>query len=153
MTPFLYNYLPQKQHKSVKQSREIVDQYYNNGRSGIPGNDDAGSMSSWLVWNLIGLYPVVTQPVHLVLAPRFEDISMKLGDDGGVLRIRANGLENGAYVQSLKLNGQPWTKSWVSHVDLVGSNGRGGMLEFEMGPEKSMWDTGDVPPSPGYLRS
>lgn len=151
MTPFLYNYLPQKQHKSVKQSREIVDQYYNNGRSGIPGNDDAGSMSSWLVWNLIGLYPVVTQPIYLVLAPRFEETVMKLGDDGGVLKIKASGLDEGTFVQSLKVNGRPWTKSWISHEDLVGLNGQGGLLEFEMGPEEYKWDTGDVPPSPGSL--
>lgn len=135
----------------MKQSREIVDQYYNNGPSGIPGNDDAGAMSSWLVWNLIGLYPIVTQPIYLVLAPRFEDIVMKLGEDGGYLRITAIGLENGPYVQSLKVNGQPWTRNWVSHEDLVRSNGEGSFLEFKMGPERTKWDTGEVPPSPGHL--
>lgn len=151
MTPFLYNYLPQKQHKSVQKSREVVDQYYNNGRSGIPGNDDAGAMSSWLVWNMIGLYPVVTQPVYLILAPRFENISLKLGDDGGILKIKARGLDKGPYVQKLRVNGETWTKSWISHQELTGIDGEGAVLEFELGPEMTAWDTGDVPPSPGYL--
>ncbi|KAK8855730.1 secreted glycosidase [Apiospora arundinis] len=151
MTPFLYNYLPRKQHRSVQRSREVVDQYYNNGRSGIPGNDDAGSMSSWLVWNMIGLYPVVTQPVYLVLAPRFEDITVKLGDTGSKLTIKSTGMHQGPYVQSLKVNGQPWTKSWLTHEQLIGVNGDGSLLEFVLGSEKVEWDTGEVPPSPGSL--
>ncbi|KAI0128676.1 alpha-1,2-mannosidase family protein-like protein [Xylariales sp. AK1849] len=151
MTPFLYNYLPQRQYKSVQRSRELVNEYYNNGRSGIPGNDDAGAMSSWLVWNMIGLYPVVTQPVYLILAPQFEDTAIKLGDESGVLRIKANGLNNGHFIQSLKVNGMPWFQSWLSHEDLVGKDGEGGLLEFEMGPETTLWDCGDIPPSPGLL--
>ncbi|XXH03797.1 hypothetical protein Hte_010203 [Hypoxylon texense] len=151
MTPFLYNYFPQRQHKSVQRSREVVNQYYNTGRSGIPGNDDAGSMSSWLVWNMIGLYPVATQPVYLVLAPRFEDITMRLGDDGSTLRIKATGLEKGPYVQSLKVNGEEWNKSWITHEDIVRPDGQNSLLEFELGAERILWDTGDVPPSPGHV--
>lgn len=150
MTPFLYNYFPQRQYKSVQRSREVVDEYYHIGRSGIPGNDDAGSMSSWLVWNMIGLYPVVTQPVYLVLAPRFEDIVMRLGDDGAALRIKATGLEDGPYIQSLRVNGQEWNRSWISHEDIVRPDGQDSLLEFELGANRTMWDTGDVPPSPGH---
>ncbi|KAI1861574.1 hypothetical protein JX265_009541 [Neoarthrinium moseri] len=151
MTPFLYNYLPQKQYKSVQRSREVVNQYYNNGRSGIPGNDDAGAMSSWLVWNMIGLYPVVTQPVYLILSPWFEEVKLKLGDEGSFLRITASGLDKGPYIQSLKVNGREWTQSWLSHNDLVGVDGEGALLEFEMGADAALWDTGDIPPSPGAL--
>lgn len=64
-TPFLYNYLGKRQWKSVMRSREVVDQYYSNGRDGIPGNSDAGALESWMVWNLLGkfldsfiIYPV-----------------------------------------------------------------------------------------------
>ncbi|KAL1597876.1 hypothetical protein SLS60_008363 [Paraconiothyrium brasiliense] len=151
MTPFLYNYWPQRQHKSVKLSRDLVDQYYNNGRSGIPGNDDAGAMSSWLVWNMIGLYPVATQPVYLILAPRFGNITMTLGNSGAVLRIKANQLESGPYVQHLKVNGKNWTKSWINHEDIVRADGRDSTLEFRMGVGPVPWDSGEVPPSPGHV--
>ena len=53
-TPFLYNYLGKRQWKSVMRSREIVNEYYGNGRDGIPGNSDAGALESWMVWNLLG---------------------------------------------------------------------------------------------------
>jgi putative alpha-1,2-mannosidase len=53
-TPFLYNYMGRKQWKSVMRSREVVNQYYSNGRDGVPGNSDAGALESWMVWNLLG---------------------------------------------------------------------------------------------------
>lgn len=151
MTPFLYNYVGRRQWKSVMRSTSVVDEYYHVGASGIPGNDDAGSMSSWLVWNMLGLYPVVTQPVYLVLSPRFENISIKLGEAGGTLRVTATGLEQGHYVQSLKVNGKVWDKSWVTHEDLLGPNNEGGLLEFVLGSQPQEWDSGELPPSPGAL--
>ncbi|KAJ3544751.1 hypothetical protein NM208_g2884 [Fusarium decemcellulare] len=152
MTPFLYNYVQGRQWKSVMRSKAILDEYYHTRASGIPGNDDAGSMSSWLVWNMLGLYPVVTQPVYLILSPRFEDISVRLGENGGLLRITAKGLADGPYVQSLKVNGKRWDKSWVSHDDLMGKDGNGGRLEFVMGRKPKEWDSGELPPSPGTLQ-
>ncbi|KAI1762406.1 glycoside hydrolase family 92 protein [Hypoxylon sp. FL1150] len=152
MTPFVYNYFPQRQHKSVQRSREVVDEYYNTGRSGIPGNDDAGAMSSWLVWNMIGLYPVVTQPVYLVLAPRFEDVAIRLEDGGARLKIKASCLEEGSYVQNLKVNGQGWNKSWIRHEDIIRPDGQDSLLEFKLGAERVKWDIGDVPPSPGHVQ-
>lgn len=151
MTPFLYNYWPQKQHKSARLSRDLVDQYYSNGRSGIPGKDDAGAMSSWLVWNMLGLYPVATQSVYLVLAPRFANATLSLGDSGAVLRIRTTAFGSGDYVQGLRVNGVRWNRSWVSHEDLVRADGQDSSLEFEMGVEAKTWDVGDVPPSPGHV--
>jgi putative alpha-1,2-mannosidase len=53
-TPFLYNYLQGRQWKTVMRSRQIVNEYYSNGRDGVPGNSDAGALESWMVWNLIG---------------------------------------------------------------------------------------------------
>ena len=164
-TPFLYNYLGKRQWKSVLRSREIVNQYYSNGRDGVPGNSDAGALESWMVWNLLGecqfcdcrermltcgegLYPVVTQPVYLLLSPWFSDLSISVAGNK-TLKIMSTGLEDGPYVQNVKVNGVQWDKSWVTHDDLVG--GDGGRIEFILGSEQTEWDTGDLPPSPGHL--
>ncbi|KAI1798496.1 glycoside hydrolase family 92 protein [Daldinia bambusicola] len=152
MTPFLYNYFPKRQHKSVQRSREVVDQFYHTGPSGIPGNDDAGAMSSWLIWNMIGLYPVVTQPVYLILSPRFDNITINIGDSGALLSIKATGLSEGPYIQSLRVNGQAWNQSWVSHEDIVRPDGEDSLLEFELSANKTAWDYGNVPPSPGHYK-
>ncbi|KAF2669377.1 alpha-1,2-mannosidase family protein-like protein [Microthyrium microscopicum] len=150
-TPFLYNYLPGRQWKSVLRSRQTVDLYYNTGPSGLPGNSDAGAVDSWLVWNMLGLYPVVTQPVYLILAPWFDDITMNIGD-GKTIHITAKGLDvaNGSiFVQSLKVNGVGWKKSWLTHDELVKGNAT---LEFVLGVNQTGWDIGDIPPSPGHVQ-
>lgn len=95
---------------------------------------------------MLGLYPVVTQPVYLILSPWFSDITVNIGDKP--LHITAKGLsDNSFYVQSLKVNGKAWRKSWLSHDDIAS----GGRLEFVLGPNSTIWDTGDVPPSPGHF--
>lgn len=148
MTPFLYNYLGGKQYKSVQRVHEIIDGFYSTGRSGLPGNDDAGALSSWLVWSMMGLYPVVTQPVYLLLSPYFDDISLKLAN--GTLRITADRQGGqGFYVQSVKVNGGAWNQSWIEHDVLVGNGGAS--IEFVLGDEQIAWDVGEVPPSPGQL--
>ncbi|KAM0263166.1 hypothetical protein ACHAQJ_001321 [Trichoderma viride] len=145
-TPFLYNYLPGRQYKAVNQSRVNIDGNYFAGANGLPGNSDAGAMDSWMLWQMLGLYPVVTQPVYLILAPWFEDISISVGGSY-TLRIKAQGLSNNSFfVQSLTVNGKSWNKSWLEHSDIA----KGGLLEFVLGPEPKSWDTGAVPPSPGH---
>jgi putative alpha-1,2-mannosidase len=165
-TPFLYNYLGRRQWKSVLRSREIINEYYSNQRDGVPGNSDAGALEGWMVWNILGkcclndygkvmltdldggLYPIVTQPIYLLLSPWFSDLSISVSGNK-TLKITAAGLEDGPFVQSVKVNGVQWDKSWVTHDDLVG--GEGGQIEFILGSEKTEWDRGDLPPSPGHI--
>lgn len=153
-TPFLYNYLPRRQHRSVFRSRQVVNQFYRITPSGLPGNSDGGALDSWLVWNLLGLYPVVTQPVYLILPPWFSDLSIAMPSPEGPegedkwLNVTAEGLgEESFYVQSLRVNGVKWDKSWLSHEDIKD----GAKLEFVLGSEPAEWDTGELPPSPGHV--
>lgn len=69
------------------------------------------------------------------------------------LRITADGLSKESYfVQSVKINGEPWDKNWIEHDDptqrlMV----NGGTIEFVLGDEPLVWEKGDVPPSPGHM--
>jgi putative alpha-1,2-mannosidase len=100
-----------------------------------------------LIWDK-GLYPIVTQPVYLLLSPWFSDLSISVAGNK-TLKITTTGLENGPYVQSVKINGVIWNKSWVIHEDLIG--GDGGRIDFVLGSEQTEWDSGELPPSPGHL--
>jgi putative alpha-1,2-mannosidase len=116
----------------------------------LPGNSDAGALNSWLVWQQLGLYPVVTQPVFLIGSPWFTDINITVNSIH-TLRIMADGLDNegGSYfVQSVRINGKQWGQNWVEHDELMLT---GGMVEFEMGSEMTAWESGQPPPSPGHL--
>lgn len=152
-TPYLYNYL-NKQWKSVQQSRALANQYFHDANYGVPGNSDAGALNSWLIWQMLGIYPVVTQTVYLVGSPWFEDLNMTVNGNQ-TLRIMASA-QNGSssfgqenfYVQSLKINGADWDRNWFEHEDIMVN---GGTIDFELGPEIKTWETGDVPPSPGHM--
>jgi putative alpha-1,2-mannosidase len=105
-------------------------------------------MNSWLVWQMLGIYPVVTQPVYLISSPWFPDLNMTVNGNQ-TLRIKATELDQGYYVQSVKINGKEWTKNWFEHDDLMV---QGGTIEFELGSEMKNWETGNVPPSPGHVQ-
>ncbi|RDW86774.1 uncharacterized protein DSM5745_03416 [Aspergillus mulundensis] len=145
-TPYLYNYI-NKQCKSVQRTKELAYQYFHDGPSGIPGNSDAGAMNTWLLWSILGIYPIVTTDVYLLGSPSFKDLNMTINGNE-TLRIRATGLEDGFYVQSVKINGADWKKNWFQHGDVLQS---GGVIEFDLGSEQVVWEEGDVPPSPGHV--
>jgi len=54
--PWLYNGLGVAW-KTQATTREIVDTVYGVGPSGLPGNDDLGTLSAWYVFAAIGLFP------------------------------------------------------------------------------------------------
>lgn len=143
--PFLYDYVPGHHWKTVNQSRAIVDQFYSDARNGYPGNIDSGALPSWLLFNLLGFYPVAGQPLYLLGAPRFSSLRVRLF--GGTelertLSIRANGLaDNSYYPQTVTLDGRVLDRAWLSHVELTGAQ----ELVFEMGQQPKQWDVGARP--------
>ena len=115
----------------------------------MPGNSDAGALNSWLIWQMLGLYPVVTTPVYLLESPWFRDINMTINGNKN-LRILAEGLgDDSYYVQGVKVNGVQWDKNWFEHEDVMVE---GGTIEFVLGSEPKMWESGEVPPSPGHVK-
>ncbi|KAL7814213.1 family 92 glycoside hydrolase [Trichoderma aethiopicum] len=146
-TPYLYNFV-NRQDLAVQRSRFIAKSYYKPTPAGLPGNSDAGAMESWLLWNMIGLYPMTGQTTFLVGSPWFKDLTISLAG-GKTLRITTSGgSEDAFYVQSLKVNGKSWDKSWVSWYDVFAE---GGSLDFVLGAEPKNWTTGATPPSPGSV--
>ena len=94
----------------------------------------------------LGLYPLrMGAPEYVIGSPAFRHARVEL-QGGAVLTVNAaNNSRENVYVQSLKINGTPWTKTWVPH-ELIA---RGATLDFVMGPQPSRWGSGvdDVPRS------
>ncbi|KAJ5745815.1 hypothetical protein N7520_010997 [Penicillium odoratum] len=145
--PYLYNFVG-RQDLAVSRSRKVAKTDYTTGVSGLPGNSDAGAMQTWLLWNMIGLYPITGQTTFLIHSPWFASMTINL-DDGKTLEITSTGGDGNGdtdiYVQSLKVNGRIWKKSWLTWDDIFA---QGGTLEFELGPTAVNWTTGELPPSP-----
>jgi putative alpha-1,2-mannosidase len=143
-SPFLYNFV-NRQDLTVRRSRFVAKSYYSPTPRGLPGNSDAGAMESWLLWNIIGLYPLTGQTTFLIVSPWFKDLTIHLGGCKTLHITTTGGSENIFYVQSLKVNGEDWNKSWVSWSDVFAN---GGTLEFVLGESPANWTTGALPPSP-----
>lgn len=143
--PFLYNYVPGYHWKTANQSRAVVDEFYSDQRSGYPGNTDAGALPSWLIFNLLGVYPVTGQAIYLLGAPRFSSVKVRLFAGTGLertLAIRADGLADGTYYpQKVTLDGVELDRAWLGHGELVGAS----ELVFEMGSQPARWDIGERP--------
>lgn len=143
--PYLYNYagMPWKTQKAI---RDLLKMWFRNDLMGIPGDEDGGGMTSFVVFSSLGFYPVTPGlPLYNIGSPQFEHASVRLSN-GNTFEIVASGAsDTNKYIQSARLNGKPWDKSWISHEDVM----NGGKLELEMGarPNKS-WASGpeSVPP-------
>ncbi len=144
--PYLYNYTGSPW-KTQKRVRMLLNAFFTNNLFGIPGDEDGGGMSAFVVFSMMGFFPVTPGvPVYTIGSPVFEEITIKL-PNGKNFNIKAkNSSKENKYIQSAKLNGQPLNKPWFAHEDLV----NGGILEFVMGdrPNKK-WGAGenDAPPS------
>jgi putative alpha-1,2-mannosidase len=144
-TPYLFNFVAGQQHRSVFHSRATARSYFAPAPGGLPGNSDAGAMESWLLWNMIGLYPLTGQTTFLVGSPWFADLSIDLGGNKKLVITAANIGAESYYVQSLTVNGKPWDKAWVAWDDVFAN---GGTMDYVLGPEPADWATGELPPSP-----
>lgn len=142
LTPCLYHWIGRPD-ISTKRIREIVAKHYNDTPMGLPGRDDSGAMSSWLAFHLIGLYPNAGQSYYLINSPFVPKYTMQLEDGKSFTVIAENLSDKNIYIQSARLNGKVYDKSWIDHQDIA----KGGELIFEMGAEPTDWGTKILPPS------
>lgn len=143
-SPYLFNFVG-RQDLSVKHSRYVANSYYAPTAAGLPGNSDAGAMESWILWSMIGLYPMTGQTTFLVGSPWFSDLTIDLGSGKKLVITATGGSDTEYYVQSLQVNGKDWDKAWVTWEDVFAN---GGTMDFVLGAEAKDWATGDAPPSP-----
>lgn len=143
---YLFNYagMPWKTQERV---RQIMLKMYHTGPDGLSGNEDCGQMSAWAVFSALGFYPVnPADGCYVIGSPMVSQAEIPL-PGGKSFRIiaRENALDR-PYVQSVKLNGQPLTRTYFTHQELM----QGGTLEFVMGATPNyQWGTepGQAPPS------
>ena len=126
---YLYNKVGQPW-KTQKYVAEVLHNLYQNAPDGICGNEDCGQMSAWFVFSSMGFYPV--DPIsgkYEIGTPIFPEVKMHLAN-GKTFAVLAPAVSReNIYVQSVKLNGRPYDKSYITHEQIM----NGDTLEFEMG--------------------
>lgn len=148
--PYLYSFAgaPWKTQERVRRLMRL----YNNTPTGIPGNDDCGQISCWIVFAALGFYPVnEVNGVYVIGSPAVERARIHNPEKRTTFSIVAeNNSEENVYIQTVQLNGKDLTRSWLTHDEILA----GGELHFRMGSQPNKeWATTkpDRPPS-GLIR-
>jgi len=127
--PYLFNYVKGEEWRTQKHVAELVNEYFKNQPDGLPGNDDTGTMSAWLVYSMMGIYPLSPgEPKYAISTPMFDKITIQLDSKyykNKALVIVKNSKGKGQ-IKKILLNGKPHKSYFVSHEDLV----NGGVLKI-----------------------
>jgi len=135
---YLYNYAGQPWKTQLYVS-EILNKMYNTTSSGYAGNDDCGELSSWYIFSAMGFYPVnPASSIYVIGTPALKKATIQISELKSFTVIAKNASAKNIYIQSARLNGKAYTKTYITQQDIV----KGGVLEFTMGniPNKK-WGT------------
>ncbi|SHM48896.1 alpha-1,2-mannosidase, putative [Chitinophaga jiangningensis] len=127
--PYLYNYT-KSPWKTQQRIRLLLKTWFDDNIFGIPGDEDGGGMSAFVVFSSIGFYPVTPgDPVYTIGSPVFSKVRVHLKNGKDFTVIANNCSEVNKYIQSARLNGVTINTPWFTHDQLMS----GGTLELEMG--------------------
>lgn len=125
--PYAYYFIG-KQPKAQHYLNLLMDKYYDMGADKLAyaGMDDAGEMSSWYVFNAMGLYTYSpADPEYIVTVPLFDKVEFTFAD-GKVLNIVRKG--SGEKITGIRCNGRKVNGWFVQDADLK----KGGRLEISV---------------------
>ncbi|MVN91825.1 GH92 family glycosyl hydrolase [Mucilaginibacter aquatilis] len=142
---YLYAYAGQPW-KTAEKVRYILKNFYTDKTDGIIGNEDVGQMSAWYIFSSLGLYPVnPANGTYVFGSPLFDEAIIKLPGNKQMHFITKNNGDKNIYIQRITLNGKNYTKSYISHANLM----QGGKLIFEMGDKPNL-NWGKLPQNRPY---
>ena len=144
--PYIYNYLGAPW-KTQKRIRGLLDAFYTDNLFGIPGDEDGGGMSAFVVFSMMGFFQVTPGvPVYSIGSPVFEKITINLPHNKKFTIVAKDSSKENKYIQKAYLNGIELQRAWFTHEQLI----NGGSLKLIMGssPNK-LWGSQDefLPPS------
>lgn len=123
--PYLFSYVKGEQWRTQYWVNECLTKYYGNRPSGLPGNDDAGTMSAWQMLSMMGLYPACpARTDYVITTPTFDRLTINLDArySGGskTLTIEArNRTAKNIYIDRIELDGKPYRSYFITHDRLI----------------------------------
>lgn len=138
--PYLYNYTDAPW-KTQKRIRFLLDVWFKDNIFGIPGDEDGGGMTAFVVFSSMGFYPITPgKPEYTIGSPVFEKVTIDLPNGKKFRMIAKNCSVTNKYIQSAKLDGKVLNVPSFTHDQLTA----GGTLELEMGPKPNKsWGLGN----------
>ncbi|WP_368501863.1 GH92 family glycosyl hydrolase [Flavitalea sp. BT771] len=129
--PYLYNYTDAPW-KTQQRIRFLLDAWFKDNIFGIPGDEDGGGMSAFVVFSSMGFYPVTPGlPVYTIGSPLFSKVTIHLTNGKQFSLTAHNCSVLNKYIQRATMNGVELRTPWFTHEQLM----NGGRLVLEMGPK------------------
>ena len=123
--PYLFNYVKGEEWRSQKLVKKLVRKYFQNKPDGLPGNDDTGTMSAWLVYSMMGIYPISPgSPEYTITSPMFDKITIQLDSKyykKKQLVIEREGKSKGR-INKILLDKTKHKSYFITHDKLINSN-------------------------------
>ena len=141
---YLYNFINEPW-KAQLYSSKVMNEQYTDLPSGYSGNEDCGQMSAWYILSAMGFYPLnPANGIYCLGSPQIEKAVIKFEDGKQFIIKTKNHSKENIYIQSVKLNGSEYGKSYITHKDII----NGGTIEFTMDnkPNKN-WGKSVIPES------
>ncbi|MGA2051103.1 MAG: glycoside hydrolase domain-containing protein, partial [Terracidiphilus sp.] len=112
-----------------KRVRMLLDAFFTDTLQGMPGDEDGGGMSAFVVFSMMGFYPVTPGiPAYDIGSPVFDKTTIHLRNGKDFVIVAHHTSHDNKYVQSIYLNGKPLEQVWFRHTDIA----NGGTLELTM---------------------
>jgi predicted alpha-1,2-mannosidase len=113
--PYLFSRVKGEEWRTQRTVKELLDANYTTTPDGLPGNDDTGTMSTWAVFSMLGIYPDCPgEPYYTITTPRFE--RAEIDTPHGTIVITTQG--KGDYIKDIRLGGKS-AGYRISHADLI----------------------------------
>jgi putative alpha-1,2-mannosidase len=126
-SPYAYIYAG-RHDRLCEIARECVNRSFGMGKSGLPGNNDSGGLSSCFIWNALGIFPVSGKGEFLIGAPQIDESEIELNNGNRLTIIAHNRSDEHFYVDRVTFNGVEISDYKISVKELLS----GGALEFYM---------------------
>ena len=131
--PYIFNQFPGEEWRTQKEVNKILKENYSNKPDGLPGNDDSGTLSAWVVFSMAGLYPEApAQPWYTLTSPVFDELEISLSNGNSVKITTDRKNKDDFYIESITWNGNPITDYRISHQELL----KGGELHYVLKNER-----------------
>lgn len=131
--PYLFNFVKGEEWRTQKTVHQLISKYYSNDAAGIPGNDDTGTLSTWLLFSMMGIYPHCPGDMsYAITSPWFDKITIELdhkyysGKQIVIETVKSS--PKAKYINKLDVNGRKYSDYFIEHDKLV----NGAHLNFEL---------------------
>lgn len=123
----LFSRVPGEEWRTQKLIHELLAKHFHNAPNGIPGNEDTGTMSAWVIFNMLGFYPDCPgEPAYTLTSPVFTKATLHLdpkvwGRDSLVLE--STPLGETPLLKEVWAGGKRLRNYRITHEQLIQSGG------------------------------